>query len=307
MGIGMISDRSFNVLSYTGSAETTEILKKICSDEKIPSANTASRDELLESVLDGEADLIVLHTDIGENEIIEIVEILKNDALCKKIPVIVISNLEDNDEFALNLSESAVISILTYASWKYQCQNLLRHLNHEHEYTGRIHDTLAQSESQNHIDPLTGTLNRFGAENKFQNLVGYYASNRETFSVIIFDIDHFKSVNDTYGHAVGDEVLMEVSSAVRNTIRKYDALIRFGGEEFIVLLSDADLEIAKRSAENLRLLIESTPFSSEGLRVTASFGVVEYTPGESMDLLIEKADKLMYVAKAGGRNQVYPL
>lgn len=72
------------------------------------------------------------------------------------------------------------------------------------------------------------------------------------------------------------------------------------------LLSDTDLEVAKRSAEKMRLLIEPTPFLSSGLNVRASFGVVEYTPGESMDLLIEKADKLMYAAKAGGRNRVYP-
>lgn len=302
----MVLDRNFKVLSYTGSQDAADRLGRICGDEMIPYADVPDRAGFLDSVLDEEADLIVLHTDIGEDEIIALMEILKGDALCRTLPAIVISRLAETEAFALRLSAFAVISIFSYENWGYQCQRLLGHLKHEHEHTGRIRDTLLHSESQNHIDPLTGALNRFGAESKFQNLVGYYASNREIFCIIIFDIDHFKGVNDTYGHSVGDEVLTEISSAVKNTIRKHDALIRFGGEEFIVFLSDTDLEIAKRSAQKLRVLLESTPFSSSGLSLTASFGVVEYTPGESMDLLIEKADKLMYAAKAGGRNRVYP-
>lgn len=300
----MIVESNFRVLGYIGSEDSKSILRKICSDEDISCFDVSNCEGLLESIIDDEPDLIVLHTDIGEDGIVEVLETLKVDSLYSSIPTIIVSKLEDNDSFALKLSEYVVISILTYANWKYQCQRLLAYLKSEHEDSSRVHNHLLSSESRNSIDPLTGALNRFGAEKKFQNLVGYYASNMEAFSIIILDIDHFKNVNDTYGHGTGDEVLVEISSVVKNAIRQDDAFIRFGGEEFIVFLSDADLEIAKQSAEKLRLLIESTSFSSSGLNVTASFGVVQYSPGESMNLLVEKADQLLYAAKAGGRNQV---
>jgi len=300
----MIIDKNFTVLAYMRSEDLRGVIKRICVDESISYIDASNRVEFLESFLDNEPDLIVFHTDIGEDEIIEVLEVLKADSLYRTVPTIVISKLEDNDSFALKLSEYVVISILAYENWKYQCQRLLTHLKSEHEHTSRIHNHLLRSVSQNSIDPLTGALNRVGAENTFQNLVGYYASNGEFFSIIILDIDHFKNVNDIHGHSMGDEVLVEVSSVIKNSIRKDDALIRFGGEEFIVFLSDSDLEVAKRSAEKLRLLIESTLFSSSRLQITASFGVVQYSPDESMNLLIEKADQLLYAAKAGGRNQV---
>jgi diguanylate cyclase (GGDEF)-like protein len=300
----MVIDRDFNVLAYVGSESSSSMMKAICSEVKLPCIDVSERIAFLESLLDDEPDLIVFHTDIGEEEIVDILEIMKVDSLYRTIPVIIISKLTDNDAFALRLSAYEVISILTYENWKYQCQKLLAYLKSKRDHTSSLHENLLHSESKNAIDPLTGALNRFGAEHRYEQLVAYNGSNGEVFSIIIFDIDYFKKVNDLHGHDTGDQVLVGMSSLVKSAIRKDDALIRFGGEEFIVFLANTELEAAQRSAEKLRLLIESTSFSNSGLRITASFGVVQYSPGERMNLLIEKADEYLYAAKRGGRNQV---
>jgi diguanylate cyclase (GGDEF)-like protein len=147
-------------------------------------------------------------------------------------------------------------------------------------------------------------LNRRGGEKKFESSVGYYASNNEPFSLIIFDIDFFKKVNDTYGHTIGDEVLVGIASIIKEAIRKDDALIRFGGEEFMVLLSNCNIAVAVDKAELFRRQIEAASHSAHKLVVTASFGVVEYKMGITLEKLMEKADALLYRAKLNGRNQV---
>lgn len=300
----MNRDRSFNLLAYLCAEDAGTIASKICGDENISYTNVSQRMDFLESLLDDEPGLILFHTDIGEEEIIETLKIMNVDALYARIPVIIISRLDDNDSFALRLAEYEVISILTYENWKYQYHRLLRYLKSEFERRRRLHDNLKHSESKNSVDPLTGALNRFGAEIQYEHLVAYHASNGELFSLVMFDIDYFKKVNDIHGHDAGDQVLVGVSSSVKKAIRKDDAMVRFGGEEFIVLLSNTGLEAAIQRAETLRRLIASELYGDAELKITASFGVVQYSPGDSMNLLIEKADRFLYAAKTGGRNQV---
>ena len=126
-------------------------------------------------------------------------------------------------------------------------------------------------------------------------------------SMILFDIDHFKSVNDTYGHPFGDEVLKGIADAIRDNSKKEDITGRFGGEEFTSLLIDTDLECAKLVADRLRKAIEAIHFEFQGtvVKVTASFGIAQIT--DSMtdhEKLIEVADLGLYIAKNNGRNQI---
>ena len=126
-------------------------------------------------------------------------------------------------------------------------------------------------------------------------------------SMIIFDIDHFKVVNDTYGHPFGDEVLKGIADAIRDKSKKQDITGRFGGEEFTSLLIDTDLESAKLVAERLRKAIEAIHFEYQGtvVKVTASFGIAQITPSiTDHEKLIEVADLGLYIAKNNGRNQI---
>ncbi|HUV06995.1 MAG TPA: GGDEF domain-containing protein, partial [Spirochaetia bacterium] len=127
---------------------------------------------------------------------------------------------------------------------------------------------------------------------------------KRALSLIMFDIDHFKHVNDTHGHATGDYVLKEVCSLVRQNLRGSDYFVRWGGEEFLILLTDTDRQNACKVAESLRSKLASHNFERAG-RVTCSFGVCEIDGGgNTMDQVIERADELLYKAKSQGRNRV---
>lgn len=122
-------------------------------------------------------------------------------------------------------------------------------------------------------------------------------------SLIMFDIDHFKTVNDTFGHLAGDKVLQELCQLVREHIRENDTFIRWGGEEFIIVLQSCTSKDATKSAEHFRKLIQAHEFSVVG-KLTSSFGVTGYYQGETLEVLLERLDKELYKAKKSGRNCV---
>ena len=152
-------------------------------------------------------------------------------------------------------------------------------------------------------DPLTGCLNRAGFSSVLLREQEELSKTGAPVSFMIFDIDHFKEVNDTYGHLVGDEVLVNLAKLVQSMIRNTDSLVRWGGEEFVILSSDTSIQNAAFLAEKLRKAIESATLITQQ-QVTCSFGVTEMVPGEDPKSLIARADKALYTSKEGGRNRV---
>lgn len=150
-------------------------------------------------------------------------------------------------------------------------------------------------------DALTQCLNRRALEIQISELINKHKRNPFPLSLIIFDIDHFKSINDNYGHVIGDEILKEVSQIAMNNIRSFEKVYRYGGEEFIILPLEIELAKAMSLATKLRLLVEQHPFK-EGIKLTTSLGVAQYKEGESSDEWISRADNALYEAKQGGRN-----
>lgn len=155
-------------------------------------------------------------------------------------------------------------------------------------------------------DPLTGCMNRRGFDKLAARELA--RSNRfgQPLSVLVVDLDHFKRVNDTYGHAAGDLVLAMVGDEARRSVRETDVVARFGGEEFVILLTDADEDMALVAAERLRLGIEGRSVSTikGDLRVTASIGIAQVDPREpDIAGTLELADERLYAAKRGGRNR----
>jgi diguanylate cyclase (GGDEF)-like protein/putative nucleotidyltransferase with HDIG domain len=152
-------------------------------------------------------------------------------------------------------------------------------------------------------DPLTSCLNRRSFFEHFENHWNNALRYNNPLSCIMIDVDEFKSVNDTHGHRVGDQVLYRVASVVRAEARQSDLVCRYGGEEFSVLLPHTDLDTAARAAERLRAAIEATEFPD--LKITASFGVSALSMGPADPQgLLDQADKSLYLAKRNGRNQV---
>ena len=156
-------------------------------------------------------------------------------------------------------------------------------------------------------DSLTGLYNRQRLGEFFERELQLAKRRRHSVSVVMADLDHFKVVNDQYGHRCGDEVLKIFSDLIRRTYRASDFSCRYGGEEFLILLPDVTHKSACERTEHLRSAIENTPVDFDGstVRVTASFGVATYPrDGETADELIAAADHALYAAKRGGRNQI---
>ncbi len=154
-------------------------------------------------------------------------------------------------------------------------------------------------------DFLTGISNRRHLYEVLEQEVEEALQKERSVSLIMFDLDHFKRINDTHGHDVGDDLLKSVASLAGRNLRKSDQLGRWGGEEFLILTPETTLERAEFVADRLKLAIETGSF--KGDTVTASFGVVTHRPGETVKTLLKRADEALYLAKENGRNRVETL
>jgi diguanylate cyclase (GGDEF)-like protein len=159
---------------------------------------------------------------------------------------------------------------------------------------------------ESRTDPLTLLPNRRHFQTLAELEVQRSIRHRSSLSLILCDIDHFKKVNDGHGHQAGDRVLVEFAEVLRKETRTIDVLGRLGGEEFLVLLPDEDLDSAVVVAERIRKRVESTPVVFEGTQIwiTCSLGVSSFSDGDGLDQLIARADTALYRAKASGRNRV---
>jgi diguanylate cyclase (GGDEF)-like protein len=161
----------------------------------------------------------------------------------------------------------------------------------------------SEYEKSSKEDPLTGCLNRAGFSSILLREQENLSKNGCPVSFVMLDIDHFKEVNDTYGHSVGDEVLVNLTRLIRDKIRNTDALVRWGGEEFVILCGDTPIQNAQFLAEKLRHAIETTQLIKQQV-VTCSFGIAEMVAGEDPKRLFDRADKALYASKQAGRNRV---
>lgn len=154
-----------------------------------------------------------------------------------------------------------------------------------------------------HTDFLTGLFNRRHIMDKLTKQIDSYTPSTHSLSLILCDIDHFKKVNDQFGHATGDDVLKQVSIKLSTTLRKGQTIGRWGGEEFIIVLENTRQSEARLIAEKMRETIATTSFPKVK-RVTISCGVSEFSRPKTVDTFINEADIALYQAKENGRNQV---
>jgi diguanylate cyclase (GGDEF)-like protein/PAS domain S-box-containing protein len=204
-----------------------------------------------------------------------------------------------------------------------KCMPIKNEYNEPTRIVGIIQDITKEKNDRNEIikaKQKAEKLAMFDYLTRVYNRRAFFVRAREEFSrakrlkkpvaVILTDLDKFKTINDTYGHDVGDLVLKDFSKTIKSAVRKYDVVARFGGEEFVILLSGVDLEDAYRKAENLRRVIEQNRVYSKKFNLhinyTASFGVASFEPRKDLALedLITNADRALYKAKNSGRNRV---
>jgi len=176
-------------------------------------------------------------------------------------------------------------------------------------YNDQLRDSVAQTIEMAVIDGLTGLHNRRYLDSHLQTLFDRSVARRRPLSLMITDLDRFKSINDAHGHDGGDDVLREFARRLRKNVRGIDLACRFGGEEFVVVMPDTEAHIAEKVAERIRAGIEQEPFviaaSGVSINVTVSVGVSSIRRGaDTVEGLMKRADVALYEAKTGGRNRV---
>jgi diguanylate cyclase (GGDEF)-like protein len=155
-------------------------------------------------------------------------------------------------------------------------------------------------------DSLTGILNRGAIHSLLQQEIERARRENHPLVAVMADVDHFKRINDIYGHQCGDSVLREVTQRLRSALRAYDSLGRYGGEEFLIIIPGLGDHESVNLIERIRKIIEGEPFlcGEASLQVTSSFGVAWLGAGDELEALIHAADQALYMAKANGRNRV---
>ncbi len=243
-------------------------------------------------------DLILLDIEMPDMNGYEVCRELKKLSSSSTIPIIfVTAKSEDSDE-ELGLALGAVDYITkpikpAIVKARVKTQLIIKHQR----------DQLVKMALH---DQLTGLYNRHYLLESAHIKISKSMRHKTPVSLTVIDLDHFKHINDTYGHKTGDLALKAIADLLKSVVRKEDIAARFGGEEFVVIFDHCDLKDALRKAEDLRKAISQ--LKPKGLDLTASFGVAQLdSSGESFDQLLNRSDKALYLAKEQGRNRVVSL
>jgi diguanylate cyclase (GGDEF)-like protein len=318
------------ILIVDDISSNLQVLGSILSRENLLVSAATSGKQALDIADDVLPDLILLDIMMPEMDGFEVCEKLKSSEKTKDIPVIFITARTEEEEIVKGLRVGAVdyvkkpfnppellSRVRTHLEIKRNRDLIIRineQLKKEIEERKKIANErkqlLKELEKKNKIlkelaitDGLTGLYNHRFLIGRLSEEIAQSNRYSKNLSIIMFDIDHFKNINDTYGHQVGDEVLSKISSTIKNKLREVDIAGRFGGEEFLVILPNTSLENGYKVAEKIRESIMELKWESGKLSVTISGGVGLHKD-ENVTELITKADKYLYKAKENGRNRI---
>ncbi|WP_366656694.1 PleD family two-component system response regulator [Fodinicurvata sp. EGI_FJ10296] len=253
-------------------------------------------------------DLIIISLTLIDEDGLRLCSQIRSQERSRQIPILLLADDGDLDRTAKGL-ELGANDYLVKPIERSELLARVRTQIRRKRYQDRLRQNYEESLSMALTDSLTGLFNRRYLTTHLERIIQRISETRKPVSAILFDIDHFKIVNDTYGHAVGDEVLKEIADRVSRNLRNFDMVARMGGEEFVIIMPEAPLEAASFVAERLRMRIANEPFKVNApvgqLDVSVSLGVASvHDAGARPEALIERADKALYAAKHKGRNCV---
>ena len=256
----------------------------------------------------GVVDLIIVNATARSFDGLRFAAQLRSDEATRHLPILAIVDFDERARLVKAL-EIGVNDILAKPIDPQELAARARTQIRRKRYTDYLRDNLDHSLELAVTDQLTGLHNRRYMNGQLEALVKRAAHGGDAVACLLIDIDHFKKINDGYGHDVGDEVLREFAVRLASNVRAIDLPCRYGGEEFVVVMPDTSIEDAERIAERIRLHVAGSPFrvmgGAELLTVTISIGVAA-TIGEAdrPEVLLKRADEAVYEAKASGRNKV---
>ncbi len=315
------------VLVVDDSQANLLIIKEVLSSLKLKISESISGEGALKALLSDLPDLILLDITMAGMDGYETCKTIKADKKFSHIPIIFITSLTETKDIIKGLSLGAVDYIikpfereeilhrvhnqLVLRKSFIERQVMIEELKDLSEKKDLLINELTELKEQLEVssktDPLTNLLNRRGAIELIENEITRFHQQNTPFTLVLSDIDHFKHVNDTYGHDAGDFILKKMGEIFKNNHRKDDKVARWGGEEFLVLLPETEIEDGKYLAEKFREEIEKYELEHNGYEITTtmSFGVSQYGRGsDSLDSCLKIADENLYEAKDSGRNLV---
>jgi len=207
--------------------------------------------------------------------------------------------VNDKDEIVSIMLQRELIS-LSYSKWATIMKEYSSELSQINEL---LHKKTKKYEEMASVDQLTGLYNRYKFTELFVSLYATMVKRENDMSLIMLDIDHFKNINDTYGHNMGDKVLVDISNILKHYFRNVDIVGRWGGEEFVVLVPTANSTNCEKLADKIRRAIQEAKILDD-LEVTASFGITQIKLGDTLEIAISRADEALYDAKNSGRNTI---
>ena len=287
------------VLIVDDSADAIAIARARLQNEGLELLSATSGQEGLDAARRESPDLILLDVDMPDLSGFDVCRTLKADPELCMIPIIFLSGSGGHDEKIIGLDLGAV----DYVTKPFDAFELRARVRAALR-TKRLQDLLIR---YSHIDPLTELYNRRALMERLQQEWERIQRHGGSLAFIMGDIDHFKRVNDRYGHSEGDRVLCTVAMAIVSQCRESDTPVRHGGEEFAILCPETDAEDAAKLAERCRAQIADARIQLGGSKVgvTVSFGVADSNGAKSPEEMIQAADDALYQAKQNGRNRVH--
>lgn len=255
-------------------------------------------------------DLILISTQLADIDGLRLATQFKAIEQMRNVPIIMLVDEEEQHLMLKGLELGVNDYLLTPVDFNEMFARVKTQIRRK-KYQEALKSNYQESVSMAVTDSLTRLYNRHYLDTHLKNLVRQAAEQGRSLSAVMMDMDHFKSVNDNYGHAVGDEVLKTLASIIVGTIRSADLAARYGGEEFVILMPETDAIRAYEAAERIRKAVETTPFvvthPESPLHKTISIGYATMQPNDTPESLLKRADAALYEAKNSGRNKVLPL
>jgi two-component system cell cycle response regulator len=264
--------------------------------------------EALFRAAEGDYDVAIISLSLKSVDALRLCSHLRSLDRTRQLPIVLIADPDDNQRLLRGL-DLGVNDYLMRPIDKNEMVARIRTQVRRKRFADRLRDSVQMTMEMAVTDGLTGLHNRRYLERHLLTLVQQAVTRQKPLSVLVLDIDHFKSINDSFGHAAGDDVLREFSRRVRKTLRGIDLACRMGGEEFVVAMPDTDAALALLVAERVRQRICDESFVVDGvdraIDVTVSIGIASLMSStDTSEVLLKRADAALYRAKRSGRNQV---
>lgn len=297
-----------SVLLLETDEHDREVVTKALTGEGITVEHADNIDDVAAQTVSGEWDLVMVSLNIGTDKGLSLCAQLRAQESTRTLPVLFLAHEEEIEHVARGLDLGGNDYLLRPIERSELKARTLTQLRQKHHYD-RLRDTYEHNMSMALVDPLTGAYNRRYLDMHLPMLWSRCQATTRPLSVLSIDLDHFKAVNDTHGHAAGDAVLKETIARVLINVRPSDLVVRMGGEEFSIIMPETNYQTALSVGQRLREAFADKAITlpdNKELSVTASFGVscINHENDTSASQLLDRADTALYRAKETGRNKV---